>query len=322
MARGPLRKAAWAAAAAAAAAALLIIWIRQQSPDLRERSADSALTVSLAERLAPEPEPMNLLILGVDAGETRTDIILLAHWEPAANQVSLVSLPRDSLVPIPCPAEVISCISPDKLGHAHAYGEVIGKGPELAVQTVEQFLGVHVDHYVRIHFDGFREVVDTVGGITLEVEPTMATGLGLAAGPQRLNGQQALAYVRFRSDGEGDFGRQRRTQLFLKELAAQVCNSFSQEDLPGLALHLLGKVETDLDRTTVLSALRYWLEDGEMPTFQGTSLPGSPHWERDLWFWVVDEPAAADVVEAYITRPDVADALASPVEEAFAPQAP
>lgn len=312
MARGPLRRAVWAAAGAAAAAALLAAWFRQHPSDLPERLADTALAVSLVEHLAPEPGPVNLLVLGVDADETRTDIMLLAHWEPASNQVSMVSLPRDSLVPIPCPAEVPACISPDKLGHAHAYGTVIGRGPELAIQTVEEFLRVRVDHYVRIHYDGFREVVDALGGITLAVEPPMVEHMGIEAGPQRLNGEQALRYVRFRSDVEGDFGRQRRTQVFLKELVVQALNDFPPEELPGLVLRLLGKVETDLNPTTVLSFLRCFLQNGKMPAFRGTFLPGSPHWERDLWFWAVDEEAAAAIVKEYIIAPDTPHIWAAP----------
>lgn len=319
MPRGPRPAAVWAAAGTAAAAALLAILFRAQPAHPSERLAELAPAASLVERLAPEPGPLNILILGVDAGETRTDVILLAHWEPAANQVSLVSLPRDSQVPIPCPPEVQACISPDKLGHAHAYGSVIGRGPELAIQTVEEFLGIRVDHYVRIHYDGFREIVDALGGITLEVEPSMVDRLGLEAGPQQLSGEQALNYVRFRGDADGDFGRQRRTQLFLQELARQVLDRFPREELPGLTLRLMGKVHTDLDAAAVLSAVRYFVEGGETPTFRGTSLPGSPLWERDLWFWAVDERAAAVIVREFIEMPQTVDVWAPPGRHAVLP---
>ena len=321
MAKGPRLRAVWAAAgtAVAAAAVLLAVWPRQQPTNPPERLGDPAPAVSLVERLAPEPKPLNILILGVDADETRTDIILLARWDPGANQVSMVSLPRDSLVPIPCPAEVPACISPDKLGHAHAYGSVIGMGPALAIQTVEEFLGVRVDHYVRIHYDGFREIVDALGGITLEVEPAMVDHLELEAGPQRLNGEQALHYVRFRSDPEGDFGRQRRTQIFLRELALQVLESFPREELPGLVLRLMGKVETNLDAAALLAALRHVVEGGQTPAFRGTSLPGSPHWERDLWFWTVDEAAAAAIIQEYINTPETVEVWAQPGDYAAVP---
>lgn len=293
----------------------LMAWPRSPGPDDSGSNRDAAAVptpaplpapiLPLVERLAPAPEPMNLLVLGVDEGETRTDIVLLAHWDPSSNQASLISLPRDTLVPIPCPNGVTACRSPDKLGHAHAYGSVVGEGPAVIKATVEGFLGVTVDHYIRIDFDGFRRVVDGLGGITLEVEADMAE-IGLTAGAQRLNGEQALAYVRYRGDPTGDFGRMRRTQSFLKALMEQAIEEVPRQELPQLALRLAAHVQTDIDAGVILSLLRFWAEAGEIPSVRGASLPGRAHWERNLWFWVADEEATAELVQEYITSPALA----------------
>ncbi|MDB4896628.1 MAG: putative transcriptional regulator, partial [Firmicutes bacterium] len=96
--------------------------------------------------------PKNILLMGVDEDKTRTDVMVLAHIDPAQGLVSLISLPRDTLVDIPC-AGLQYCVSPDKLAHAHAYGGA--KGPEVAVQTMEKLLGISVDGYVRIDYNGF-----------------------------------------------------------------------------------------------------------------------------------------------------------------------
>lgn len=234
--------------------------------------------------------PLNVLLLGVDEEKLRTDIIILAHWEPGARSLNLVSLPRDSYVPIPCPPGNQYCLSPDKLGHSHAYG-----GPELAKAAVAEFLGAPIDHYVRVDFEGFRAIVDKLGGIVLDVDEEMAD-IGLKAGRQKLDGRQALAYIRYRSDGRGDIGRIRRTQHFLTTLARSVPVS----RWPSVWSDLSPSVKTDLAPQVVLSVLGGLAEDRREIELSLVTLPGEPLWERNLWFWKLDEAAKADIVRRYV----------------------
>lgn len=272
-------------------------WFLRRAVPLPEVRVEPQQLISLVTH---EPtRPMNVLVLGVDEEKLRTDVIILARWDPAGRRLNLVSLPRDSLVEIPCPPDNRACRSPDKLGHAHAYGEVVGRGPQVATATVEQFLGVKVDHYVRLDFEGFAHVIDALGGITLDVT-TDIPDIGLKAGPQLLDGQKALAYVRDRSDGRGDIGRIERTELFLKALADRVGEG--SVDDPSLLKEALPHVATDLDVGTLLALARDWRELRHDLRMNLAFLPGQPDTYRGLWVWRVDEAGKADLVKQYLTE--------------------
>ena len=142
-----------------------------------------------------------------DAAGGRTDSIILVHVPSGAGKPALISLPRDSYVPIP--------------GHSHNKINAsfsIG-GPKLLVQTIEQVTGVRIDGYVEIGFGGFASVVDSVGGVDICVPRNMKdayAGINLKAGCQTLDGRNALGYVRARySDPLGDIGRVARQRQFL-----------------------------------------------------------------------------------------------------------
>lgn len=148
------------------------------------------------------------------AGGGRTDTIMLMHI-PALignGQLTLVSLPRDSSVPLAGHGRV-------KLNTTFALG-----GPTLLVQTVENVTGVHVDHYAEIGFGGFAGLVDDVGGVQMcPTEPISdpLAGLNIPAGCQVLDGPQALGYVRTRHTPRGDLDRVVHQREFLGALIAR-----------------------------------------------------------------------------------------------------
>jgi LCP family protein required for cell wall assembly len=136
----------------------------------------------------------------------RTDTIMLLHV-PFLGQPTLVSIPRDSWVPI-------AGHGSDKINAAYAYG-----GPELLVDTVETVTGLRVDNYVEIGMDGVAGVVDSLGGVTLcpkQRYDDERSGLKVKAGCQEMDGKTALAYVRMRySDPRGDIGRAERQREYI-----------------------------------------------------------------------------------------------------------
>ena len=152
------------------------------------------------------PAQRRELHTGKAAGQ-RTDTILLLHVPDNGGPDVLVSLPRDSYVPIPGHGR-------NKLNAAFAFG-----GPSLLVQTVENVTGLRVDHYVQIGFLGFVDMVDSVGGVQVCPKHAMndkKAGLHIAAGCQTVSGPTALAYVRARySDPRGDLGRVERQREVL-----------------------------------------------------------------------------------------------------------
>jgi LCP family protein required for cell wall assembly len=147
-----------------------------------------------------------------EPGAQRSDAIMLVRVDPAKPAVVVVSIPRDSWVPVPGHGLA-------KINAAYAYG-----GPTLLVRTVEQLTKVRVDHFATIDFAGFQAMVDAVGGIdvTMPERTTIATALGttvLEQGRDHLDGRAALAYVRQRAGlPRGDLSRVQRQQNVLRAL--------------------------------------------------------------------------------------------------------
>ena len=139
-------------------------------------------------------------------GGRRTDTIILLH-KPSSGSPTLVSLPRDSYVPVPGHGR-------NKLNAAYSIG-----GPALLVRTVESATGLRIDHYTEVGFGGFVGMTDAVGGVTLCPKRRIKdakSGLNVAKGCQSMDGATALAYVRARYfDPKGDLGRVLRQQEFL-----------------------------------------------------------------------------------------------------------
>jgi LCP family protein required for cell wall assembly len=174
------------------------------------------LIVGSDSRAGLTPEQEARLTTGDEAaaGGSRTDTIMLMHIPSlvGGGQTTLVSLPRDSSVPLAGHGRV-------KLNAAFAFG-----GPALLVQTVEKVTGLHIDHYAEIGFAGFASLVDDVGGVQMcPTEPINdpLAGLNIAAGCQVLNGPQALGYVRTRHSPRGDLDRVVRQREFLGALIAK-----------------------------------------------------------------------------------------------------
>ncbi|GAA4703927.1 hypothetical protein GCM10023215_49390 [Pseudonocardia yuanmonensis] len=145
-----------------------------------------------------------------DAAGQRTDTIMLLHSGSSGSV--LVSLPRDSYVPIPGHGS-------NKLNAAYAFG-----GAPLLISSVEAATGLHIDHYAEIGFGGFVDAVDAVGGVDLCVPKAIKdpkAALDIQAGCQELDGQTALGYVRTRATAGSDFDRVQRQREFLSALIAK-----------------------------------------------------------------------------------------------------
>lgn len=168
--------------------------------------------------VAMEREKSNvyLLLAGTDqrADEaSRSDTIMYAALRPVDRKIEMVSIPRDSLVEIPGVGE-------DKINASLAYG-----GVELLQETVENLVDNPVDHTVLINFESFADIIDAMGGIRINVEEDMylpEEGIDLKAGEQKLNGHDALAFVRWRGDGTGDIGRMERQSQFMQALSEKI----------------------------------------------------------------------------------------------------
>lgn len=239
-----------------------------------------------------------VLLLGVDqrANEpSRADTIILALVDSNGPTLNLLSLPRDTYVRIPGRGQ-------QKLAHAHAYG-----GPELAAETVSDFLGVPVTKYVEVNFKGFEQVIDTLGGVDYTVEKRMyypPENIDLQPGPQHLNGAQALAYVRFRSDAAGDLGRIERQQKFLLAAADQALRLGNVLKLPDLVGEVRAAVRTNLSPREMLSLARV-LRGVDPRSIRAAMLPGEGKYISGVSYYLADETEKNKIVaDLFARKPD------------------
>jgi LCP family protein required for cell wall assembly len=255
-------------------------------------------------------QPKNILLMGVDQDKTRTDVVLLAHIDPRQGIVNLLSIPRDTWVNIPC-AGLKTCQSPDKLAHAHAWGG--NKGPETTVATVQTFLGVPIDGYAKVDFEGFQKVIDTLGGVDILIDKNMdyedPTPPGLyihfkaSDKPQHLNGQKALEYVRFRNDGQGDIGRTERTRKFLYAVLDSIKQNGKISQLPGIWKEVAPYVITNVDGGTI-AALARLAPKLDRHNIQMEMVPGTPvTLQNGPWIWEADVPKTQALVDSLIKAP-------------------
>lgn len=256
-------------------------------------------------------KPVNILLMGLDESKTRTDVVVLAHIDPKQGLINLLSLPRDTLVEIDCESIGEVCVTPDKLAHAHAYGGE--QGAEVTVRTVEGLLGIQIDHYVRADFEGFKQVVDILGGVDLVIDqnmdyedpyadPPLSIHFQASDAPQHLDGQAALEFVRFRGT-TGDIGRTERTKQFLLALAQKAKETQSLVKLPSVISTGLQYVDTDIDTSTGLAIAKGAL-GADLGLVQMETLPGADDANhRRGWVWVADEAQAAEVVDRLIVNP-------------------
>ncbi|MEV0406264.1 LCP family protein [Actinoallomurus sp. NPDC050550] len=195
-------------------------------PDSGPEGSMNILLAGVDRREGLTAQQISDLHLGRADGE-RSDTMMLVHVSSKHDKITVVSLPRDSLVTIPSHKSNGSegARGTDvgerqgKLNWAYMYG-----GPTLAVQTVERVTGVHVDHYVEINFLGFIKVVDALGGVTVCTSQPIndpKSGLQLPAGKTTVDGKTALAYsrARYTLTGGSDLGRINRQQQFMSAVA-------------------------------------------------------------------------------------------------------
>ena len=220
-------------------------------------SLEGAMSVSEEDRaeleealVAPAEEQGRtayMLIIGSDARSgdafSRSDVIMLARVDTASAKVTLVSIPRDTMI-------VRSDGAVEKINAEYNYG------PAATVRAVSEFAGVDISHYVEVDFEGLKQVVDALGGVTVNIPEDIVAGNGgmsFSAGEQVLDGEQALAYARERYNvSGGDFGRAQAQRQIVEAIVKEVLAS-SPVELPGLVSQLAQSVTTDLSVPDIAS---------------------------------------------------------------------
>jgi LCP family protein required for cell wall assembly len=218
-------------------------------------------------------QPLNVLLLGTDARPNEgnianTDTMILLSFDPQNQTAGLLSMPRDLWVPIPGFGYETRINTAYGLGETHGYA---GGGPQLAKDTVSSFIGQPVQYYARVNFQGFVELVDLIGGVDVVVPstiydteyPTNDYGVEtfyLEAGPQHLDGETALKYVRTRNVDD-DYARAGRQQQVIRAVVDKVLRADMLPTLlpklPRLLYTMRSSIDTDIPMATQLELANY-----------------------------------------------------------------
>lgn len=185
-------------------------------------------------------QPFSVLILGVDernGDKGRSDTMIVLTVNPKKESIKMLSIPRDTYT------DIIGRGTKDKINHAYAFG-----GEQMAIDSVENFLDIPIDYYGRINMEGFKDLVDAVGGITVYNNfEFKQDGYTFKKGEIYLDGKMALSYVRMRKgDPRGDFGRQERQRQVIQGVINKGLSFSSLTRFDNIFEALGNNVRTDL----------------------------------------------------------------------------
>jgi len=225
--------------------------------------------------VAPE-ESLNILVLGVDrrpsdaeGSTSHSDTMMLVRVSPQTGRIKLLSVPRDLLVEVKPGVE-------DRINTAYLYG-----GTQRATAVMENLTGITIDRYAVVDFGGFEDVIDALGGVTLEVGHPIRIGIDgrrvyIPPGRQELDGLEALAYARYRGTACGDLDRIRRQQQLIAALREEVLGWNTITKLPGIVRVVNDNVDTNLGIVQTISLGRTLVGHGEDGGVQSYQLKGKP----------------------------------------------
>ena len=248
------------------------------------------------EAVDPVEDNVSILFMGVDDSDTRdeansrSDAMILATFNKEDHSVDLLSIPRDSYVYVP------EVDRKTKITHAHAYG-----GAQASVETVENFLNVPVDYYAEINFNAFMDIIDTLGGIEVEVpyelyeqnSKDQKDAIHLEEGLQELNGEEALALARTRHY-DNDIERGKRQQEIIKAMITKAASAGSVFKYDDLIQDVGDNLSTSLTFNQIKSFISYGTSnDLKINTL---NLDGTGGKLSDgIWYYQVDPTSLADV---------------------------
>ncbi|WP_232050915.1 LCP family protein [Arabiibacter massiliensis] len=242
-------------------------------------------------------EPFYLLLMGTDGSDDRaasaeyagdqfrSDSIILTRIDPVDKKVTMVSLHRDTLVDM-------GEYGQNKLNAAHAIG-----GPAMTVETVSKLAGVPISHYAEINFDGFKDVVDALGGVEVDVPMTIDdadAGGHVDAGLQTLDGDQALILCRARHAydefGDGDSYRAANQRLVLAAIAKKVLAA-DVATMAGTVQALSQYVTTDLEITDIVGLAQALQGLDPSTDIYSAMEPTESQYINDIWYEITDVQA-------------------------------
>jgi len=256
------------------------------------------LSTSLTERPASLDKTglfsmtANILILGSDTRESgesgRADTIMILGLKMFRKSNSLLSIPRDSRVEI----------------EGHGIGKINAayfyEGQDLMVSTVKNLTDLKINHIIEMDFQGFKELVDAVGGVTINVSERLVddkSGANFEPGTYLMDGDQALAFVRSRATASADLGRIERQQYFLRQLMKRLADpSVFVLRSPKIFLALKNNVKTDMNAAHLFKYGIFMAWFG-LKGLNAETLPGKTATIDGVSYVVIDQGKAFDTIE-------------------------
>ncbi|UOY91316.1 LCP family protein [Ectobacillus sp. JY-23] len=229
-----------------------------------------------------EKDPFSVLLVGVDEREgqnSRTDSILVLTVNPQMKSTKLVSIPRDTR------ATIVGMNKKDKINHAYAYGGIEG-----SILTIENFLDIPIDYYIKVNMEGFRDIVDAVGGIDVNNKFAFELdGVYVPEGAVHLDGEQALQYARMRKeDPNGDFGRQKRQREVIQKILDKGASFSSLTKYDKVLKALEQNIKTNLTFKEMMDIQSHYKSAAF--NVEQIEIPGEGKIMSDeLWYYNVEE---------------------------------
>lgn len=228
-----------------------------------------------------QQEPFSVLMLGVDErdGDSgRSDTMIVMTVNPEKKSVKMLSIPRDTRT------EIVGHGTTDKINHAYAFG-----GVAMSMDTVENFLDIPIDYYMQINMEGFKDIVDSVGGVTVNNDLDFTyEGVHFPKGEVTLNGEKALKFSRMRyEDPRGDFGRQLRQRMIIQAVLKEGASLNSLTNFDDIFDALSKNIKTNLIFDEMVNIQKnYKQAAGNIEQF---TINGTGQKIDGIWYLLVDD---------------------------------
>lgn len=288
------------------------------SKDKKMKKSDTSET-ELASSGKSITEPFTILLMGIDSTDevlsknavANGDTLILITFNPKTLNATMISIPRDSYVPIACWSDKAE----NKITHAAAYGN------DCMINTIEEYLDVNIDYYAKINFKGLVKLVDAVGGVEVEVPQELCTDdssreqqICIQPGKQTLNGEQALVFARNRKSlSNGDFGRAQHQQEIVMALINKMKTITEVSKFTEILNTISNSLDTNLTTKQILSFYNVGkdiikkslsADEADLINIQQLYLQGTGQMIYDerarmvLWDYVPNKESRKDIIQA------------------------
>jgi LCP family protein required for cell wall assembly len=262
-------------------------------------------------------DPISILLMGIEdyssGGENgRTDSLIVATLNPDLGTMKMLSIPRDTLVYIDEEG------TEDKINHAFVYG-----GKDGTIDAVEELLDIPIDYYASVNFNGFKEIIDEIGGITVDVpfdfwEKSDETKkkIYFTEGEMKLNGEEALAYARMRKrDPRGDFGRNERQQQIITASVDAIMKPNSLLKIDDITDHIADNVETNMRLSEALGIQQKY-DTFNSSKIDKLSIEGEDDYSEGIYYFVPSEDELEELRDELKIHLDLLEASESTADSA------